>query len=242
MYWLVIAIIVLVIIRFFLPQIKGWFGEKAVSAILATLPKEEYQIINNVMLKTDVGTSQVDHVVVSIYGIFVIETKNYKGWITGTEYANQWVKNMYGKKYPFRNPIKQNYGHVKALESMLQLPYETFIPIVVFSVNAELNVKTYSPVVYTTRLAKTIRKHEDIKIQREDLDKIVSLILNSNVNSKEMRKQHVQGIQAKLEKEKQSVSLGICPKCGGTLKERSGKRGSFYGCGNYPKCRYTRET
>jgi restriction system protein len=34
---------------------------------------------------------------------------------------------------------------------------------------------------------------------------------------------------------------GICPKCGGSLVERSGKFGKFYGCSNYPKCDFTRK-
>ena len=240
MNWIAILIIAIIIIQIFLPEIKGWFGEKAVSAILATLPEEDYRTINNVMLKTETGTSQVDHVVVSTYGIFVIETKNYKGWITGTEKSNQWTKNMYGKKYPFRNPLKQNYGHVKALESMLGLPFEIFIPIVVFSVNAELKVKTTSPVVYTSQLARTIRKYTDVKIQREGIGEIAAKISGANIDSKENRKKHVQGIRDNIQKEEQTIKAGICPKCGGELKERKGKYGTFLGCSNYPKCRYTK--
>lgn len=67
MFLIVILIIAVTLLRIFLPQIKGWFGEKTVSAILATLPAEDYHTISNVMLKTEYGTSQVDHVVVSIY-------------------------------------------------------------------------------------------------------------------------------------------------------------------------------
>ena len=94
-----IFIILCVLFVFFKPQIKGWFGEKAVSSILAMLNKDEYKVINDVMLNTEHGTSQIDHIVLSLYGIFVIETKNYKGWITGSEFSEQWTKNMYGKKY-----------------------------------------------------------------------------------------------------------------------------------------------
>ena len=52
--------------------------------------------------------------VLSEYGIFVIETKNYSGWILGGEYSEEWTKNVYGKKYKFRNPLKQNYTHVNS--------------------------------------------------------------------------------------------------------------------------------
>lgn len=35
-------------------------------------------------------------------------------------------------------------------------------------------------------------------------------------------------------------SVEFCPKCGGELRRRSGKFGQFYGCSNYPQCRFTR--
>ena len=60
----------------------GKAGEKRVARKLDWLPKE-YIILNDIMLPTQYGTTQIDHIVVSPYGIFVIETKNYKGWIFG---------------------------------------------------------------------------------------------------------------------------------------------------------------
>ena len=240
MILIVIFIVGIIVLRIFLPYIKGWVGETTVSAILGKLPKEDYYVINDVMLKTEYGTSQIDHVVVSIYGIFVIETKNYKGWIIGTENSQQWIKNMYGKKYPFRNPIKQNYGHVKALEKVVGLSYEMFIPIVVFSIRAKLKINAISPVVYMSQLAREIRRFTEIKIRREEIGRIATKILWANINSKDNRKKHVQNIRVALENEKQDVSLGICPKCGGVLKPRQGKCRRFLGCSNYPKCRYTK--
>ena len=62
------------------PDNVGKAGERRVARKLDWLPKE-YTILNDIMLRTQYGTTQIDHVVVSPYGIFVIETKNYKGWI-----------------------------------------------------------------------------------------------------------------------------------------------------------------
>ena len=81
----------------FEPEIKGSIGEKKAAAVLSGLPQQQYRLLNDVMLQTAYGTTQIDHIVVSVYGIFVIETKNYKGWITGSEYGEHWIKNMYGK-------------------------------------------------------------------------------------------------------------------------------------------------
>lgn len=89
MEWIKWAFIILwmyivaeVIIRVVIPKLKGASGEATVSILLKRLPENEYKVLHNVMLRTDRGTSQVD------YGIFVIEVKNYTGWITGSEYGN----------------------------------------------------------------------------------------------------------------------------------------------------------
>lgn len=81
----IIILILIVLLNFPLWPSKGNAGEKAVSRKLSRLPKEEYKVLNNVMLATSKGTTQIDHIILSIYGIFVIETKNYNGWIYGGE-------------------------------------------------------------------------------------------------------------------------------------------------------------
>lgn len=97
--WGCVALLILEeVIRRGKPALKGAFGETIVSWLLSHLPKDQYKVIHNIMLKTERGTSQVDHVVVSIYGIFVIEVKNYNGWIIGTENSSQWTQIIYKKK------------------------------------------------------------------------------------------------------------------------------------------------
>ena len=94
---------------------KGKAGEKAVARRLKQLPEEEYKVINDLMLPTTYGTTQIDHVVISRFGVFVIETKNYRGFIYGGENAEKWTQNIWGNKYSMLNPIRQNNTHVKAL-------------------------------------------------------------------------------------------------------------------------------
>lgn len=234
-----IFIVLCVFFIIFKPQIKGWFGEKAVSSILAMLNKDEYKVINDVMLNTEHGTSQIDHVVLSLYGIFVIETKNYKGWITGSEFSEQWTKNMYGTKYKFRNPILQNYGHIKALEKHLGLQKDDFIPIVVFSVDAEIKVKAKTSVIYTVNLNREIKKYREQKFTHQEVERFTNKLLALNVSSRESKKEHVASIKTQISDKKENIKNRICPRCGGQLIERKGKYGTFMGCSNYPKCRYT---
>lgn len=237
--YITVLILFILITVISMPKVKGWFGEKTVGTILSRLPKEHYRLINNVMLKTERGTTQIDHIVVSLYGIFVIETKNYKGWITGSEYSEQWTKNVYGKKYKFLNPIKQNYGHIKALQKRLELSEDKFISIIAFSTHADLKVKTDTPVIYTINLCRKIKSYSEDKFDISELEDIVNRINSANIDSSDMRKEHVKEIKKNIHKEKVSVKNGNCPRCGGKLIKRKGKYGNFLGCTNYPKCRFT---
>ena len=86
-----------------IPEIRGHIEEKKVSAFLATLPSYEYKIFNDILLATESGTTQIDHIVVSRFGIFVIETKNYRGWITGNENGSAGICPKCGGNLVLRN-------------------------------------------------------------------------------------------------------------------------------------------
>ncbi len=239
MEWIILIAVLVIIIKIFKSRIKGAIGETVVASRLSGLPMEQYRVINDVMLYTDYGTTQIDHVVVSVYGIFVIETKNYKGWITGNEYGDYWTKNMYGKKYSFRNPLKQNYAHVKALEKQLDVGKSKFIPIVAFSDNCEIKVDTEANVIYFSNLKRVIREYTEIKFQEDELDMLEDKIYSINIIEKEERKEHIKNVKMNVQNRNSKISAGICPRCGGQLVPRSGRYGRFVGCSNYPKCRYT---
>jgi hypothetical protein len=239
-WYLWVLLLISILIRLFLPQIKGFVGEKTIIGMLSFLPKEKYMVLNNVMLKTQNGTTQIDHVVVSLYGVFVIETKNYKGWIYGKESDEYWTQNIYGKKNKFKNPIHQNYGHVKAIENLLgDFNGVNIVPVVAFSNSCDLKINV-SPgkVVHFIQINKLIKQYTTETIVPDGMKEIASIILANNVDDKNTRKEHVDAIKTRVSGINQNIRDGICPKCGGTLIRRNGKYGEFTGCGNYPKCRY----
>ena len=105
-FFIIILFVIFIAYGYYLPQIKGIIGESRVSRKLENLNHEEFKVLNDVLLNTSNGFSQIDHIVISIYGIFVIETKNYTGWIHGNENSEYWIQTIYKKKTKFRNPIK----------------------------------------------------------------------------------------------------------------------------------------
>lgn len=238
---IILAVIVL-IISIWLRRSKGRIGEHRVAHILGRLPKDRYQVINDLLLRTSSGsTTQIDHVVISQYGIFVIETKFYKGWIYGGENSEFWTQNIYGNKYTLRNPILQNAGHVRALRQLLKdygdIP---FIPIVAFSRQATLGVSSGTPVIYWNQIRKVIGQFKEKRIAPDALTGIYNKLIESNIpDSKESRREHIRNVRSYEDRRNTAVASGKCPRCGGNLVLRHGKYGSFYGCSNYPRCKFT---
>ena len=114
------------------PAMKGRIGEGKVKYYLQKLDPEKYIVLHDCLIPSQNGkTTQIDHIVISKAGIFVIETKNYKGWIYGNEMSKQWTQVIYQRKEKFYNPLHQNYGHIKAIEKLIgeqiTLPYYSVI-------------------------------------------------------------------------------------------------------------------
>ena len=121
--------------------------------ILKNLPPSSWHLLNNITLKVDDGTTQVDHILVSRYGVFVIETKDYSGWLFGDEKSKQWTQVNYRLKNRFQNPLRQNFKHIKAVQALLDfLPPEQIKGLVVFTGSAIFKTNMPSGVYYLDSL------------------------------------------------------------------------------------------
>lgn len=237
LYWIMIVISLIIIITYYLygDRIIGWFGELWTKQALNKLPKDKYIIINDLLIKTQDQTYQIDHVVVSIYGIFSIETKQYNGFITGSKYDKNWIRHLGKKKLYYTNPIRQNYGHVKALAELLRIDESFIFNIVCISSNAKLKIKHDGELVTNITIADKIKSYQDILIHNPE--EIVATLTQYNITDKNTKKEHIKNIKYNII----DKDPNKCPKCGGQLIHRNGKYGIFIGCSNYPKCKYIRK-
>ena len=112
-------------------------GEAMLADTIGRYFSRAHLLLNNVTLPTADGTTQIDHILLVDTGIFVIETKHYSGWIFGNPQDKQWTQMIYRKKSRFQNPLHQNYGHIKALQTLFDLPEDHFHSVVVFTGEAE---------------------------------------------------------------------------------------------------------
>ena len=140
-WWVILAFVAIGIIKAFKPFIKGKVGEFAVALHVKLYLKDvQYILLNDCTLPDEQsGTTQIDHILLSPYGIFIIETKNYKGWIFGSERQKMWTQKIFKKSYKFQNPLHQNYKHQKVLEQVLAdiITPEYLHSIVVFMPDCE---------------------------------------------------------------------------------------------------------
>ena len=259
---LIILLIIILVVSLFIylarynsAKQKGKRGEMRVSAILSKL-SDEYTILNDLVFRTEKGTTQIDHIVVSKYGIFTIETKNYRGEIYGDDNRKEWTqlivtKVTYAKKWwktytyvtknRFYNPVKQSVGHALRIKELLSVfPHVKIVPIVVFTGDAVLRyVESNNHVVYEENLLDVIDGYKTTYLTDNDVQAVLAILTGNNIRETVSDRQHVKNLRTAAREVNVTINSGICPKCGGHLIKRNGKYGTFYGCSNYPKCRFT---
>ncbi|MBR5941755.1 MAG: NERD domain-containing protein, partial [Clostridia bacterium] len=192
---IIFVVVIAYVSRFFPFTPAGKRGENEVSRLLAQLPVDRYNVFNDVMFYNNNRSTQIDHIVVSPFGVFVIETKNYSGWISGNDRSEEWVKSNYGKKYRFRNPTMQNYGHVRFLTELLGIDEGVFHSVVVFTTRANLSVNTNQAVIYTTQLIDYIYSFRNCVLKQYEVEGLSNYISLRNITDASQRNYHVQRIQ-----------------------------------------------
>ena len=210
---------------------------KSIIAQKLLLDSEIYTVFNNLYLHDSKGSTQVDHVILSKFGIFVVETKERTGLIYGSERGRIWTQVINRQKFKFQNPIHQNYRHIKVLAKYLNLDEKKFLPVIKFwgDCRIETEVPEYVLEWDYTKYIKSkseviLSQHEIYQAERKlRAAKDDATLLSGFMHVHELKKKY--------------TSTEVCPKCGGQLVERVAKQGKnagnkFLGCSNFPKCRY----
>ena len=126
---------------------------------------------HDVIIPSNNGTTQVDHILVSPFGLFIVETKNLKGWIYGSETQSKWTQVVYKNKYSFQNPLKQTYRHKKVLSKFLDLNESNIETVVYFNGNSEFKTELPSNVL-SYGLGSYIQQFEDTVLSNDEVERI----------------------------------------------------------------------
>jgi restriction system protein len=193
-WWLLPFLLIAVVLKS--PRFKGWVGESLVSSkARSRLPPGEFHAFDNVTLPDGAGTTQIDHIYVSRYGVFVVETKNMAGWIFGAENQAQWTQTIYKRKTRFQSPIRQNYKHIKTLENLLRIPMSKLHTVIVFTGDSTFNTELPTCVRTLNNFSDYILSFTDIVLSDEDVAEIRSSIEKARLEDNgSTRKAHVKNL------------------------------------------------
>ena len=230
---------------------KGTAGENEVARILSGFNRQRYIVLNNILLRKpyvrsgEVPTVQIDHIVVSVFGIFIIETKNYSGKIYGYEESKEWSVYLGGQKYPMQNPLRQNHSHSKTIQQLLVnnaaqigIINADFLiyPIIAFSNKADISkvqVQGVDVINFHQIPDAILRKSTRQVISPEQMENIAGFIASQNIYSPETIRKHVEDIQRlknPYAQNRWTLSVGNVANAGQNFrpKEMNPKEAEFY--------------
>ena len=220
--------------------LRGWYGEKKTAfKMWLWLNAETYPRFHDLIIPAKNGTTQIDHLLVSQYGLFIVETKNKKGWIFGSESQPKWTQTLYRKKYSFQNPLRQTFRQKKVLSEFLGLDESTVHTVVYFV--GDCKFKTPLPDnVMKSGLSRYIKRFTNRILTTEEVNRVTEALAQHISESSLTTRDHVRSLR------KRHASTTVCPNCGSYLVERTAKKGpnagsKFLGCENYPRCRFTKK-
>ena len=199
-------------------------------------------------------TSQIDMLMIGNKGIFVVEVKNYTdAKIYGDGQKDTWHYYLGGSKYEIYSPLKQNKKHSRYLSWFLdkfgEVPIYSVILLICDSFKvSNINDDPNNPntVICSSLPAMLdgiqLLLKEKQEVIPDDLKKeIYEYIVENQYSSNEKRLEHKNNVKEYQKSLQSKKDEKLCPYCGAELKLRNGKYGEFYGCNNYPKCKYTQK-
>ena len=221
---------------------KGQRGEDLIADILCGTVTGEFALFRNVYVPNKGKTSEIDLLMVHEKGLFVFESKNYNGLISGSMDAMNWVHiHPNRKKYLFYNPVRQNRTHIRALSRYLDIPERFFLSYIVFSDRCALErVPDNTRSVVIAQTGQLAEQLEDTLSAlpplygAEELREIADRLEPLTDVDADAKAKHIADIRDAQEST-------TCPFCGSELVMRRGKYGAFWGCSSYPKCKFKRK-
>jgi hypothetical protein len=221
------------------PTVIGYVGELKLRFVTnLLLDGKVYHPFHNIVLPTPDGTTQVDHILISRHGIFVIETKNMKGWIFGDQRQRQWTQVRFRRRHKFMNPLHQNFKHIQAAREAIDASPQAFQSVVVFVGPGRFKTEMPSNVIRLREFRRYIKSCTLRLLDEDEVQRAVCQLKQRRLSSPLSRWTHLRSLRRNLEHP-------LCPRCGKEMVLRTARRGpragnQFWGCSGYPQCKATR--
>lgn len=183
-------------------EFKGFEGEQIIIDLLYRfLDRKKYHFYNDLIIPDNEGTTQIDHLVISKYGLFIVETKNMRGSIYGNPYQKTWTQWLADGKHPFQNPFHQNYKHKKCLEKLLAIETNVYFDVIVFIDGAKFPKGKPENVYYPNEFIQFVNSQNEVILSENEIKKVLSAIESSMLKpSFETDKRHREHVKRVLRK------------------------------------------
>lgn len=228
-------------------EMNGSLGEWLAKVYAKTFP--DVFVLHDVLINGATGyTSQIDLILVGSKGLYVIEMKMFNdAKIYGDVKKVNWYYYNHGKKYEIYSPLEQNKRHINYLKVFLKdfgdMPLFSVITMVCddFKVSGKMDGNTAicnSIPAMEKAIYKLAEGKPDVldKIKKQE---IFDYIKKNQHLEKEARSTHKQNVISYKKSLEELQNQKKCPYCKSDLVLRNGANGEFYGCKNFPRCRYT---
>ena len=235
-------------------ELQGGLGE-ILTKFVSYIDIPEVLVLHDILIDGyENNTSQIDLILIGEKGIYVAEVKLYTdAHIYGDGRKKQWYYYKGGKKYDIYSPIMQNKNHIKYLKTFLKefgdIPCFSVIVLLcedfkINNINNDINnpdTVILSGLPQLRKGMEMIAKGKESVLSEETKQQIFNYIKNHQYIGKEKRIEHKEKVILIKEKIDNIQNSNICPHCKSPLVLRKGKYGEFYGCSNYPKCKYIKK-
>ncbi len=192
-YWYV-YLLILVVVFFRSPRGKGLWGELEFNLLTKLfLKKRSYHIFKNVIIPEGQGTAQIDHILVSRYGVFVVATQKMRGWIFGGEDQKSWSQKLSQHSTTFQNRLQQNQRHTMALAELIGLDAKKIFSIIVFIGKSTFKTPMPENVTKGMQFIRYVKAHQTEILGEYEVSELVSRIEERRLMpNRKKQKQHVE--------------------------------------------------
>lgn len=236
----------------FVNEMKGGFGEFMAKNYANIFT--DTLVLNDILIEGSNGkTTQIDLLMIGAKGIYVAEVKTFIGAkVYGDGLKKTWYYYKGGHKYEIYSPIKQNKAHIDHLRKFLSafgdVPLFSVIVMIcddykVSNINQPGSVETCvcNSLPSMKEGMRLIGADKPVMLDETKRQEICRYITDNQIRGWVEREAHKQNVKEYKQTLDECSRQKLCPYCKAPLVLRKGKYGEFYGCSNYPKCRYTQK-
>lgn len=219
---------------------KGLVGELLLHiAPRLQLDSDTYFTIGNVLLPVEESTIRIDQLIISRFGVFVVEANTMHGRIYGSN-RKIWMQKEGSVVQHFENPRQQGFRHVREVASALGVKENQLFPLAVFVGNSDFRTPMPKNVIHGNDLIPYIESKTEALLSDEEVDRVFNQV--ESLRLRPTRRDWLAFARHLIGEVEETATDKFCPRCGGGMVLRTSRKfdevgTQFWGCTSFPECK-----